>query len=159
MLGWRYKDTDPSKFVGWGYQNPTNLFTLTLNTVAKTGFGTPVFFPWKHHERILCPDEFPPMRIKLADDLKLRPKEWSILPYIYIYILLTTIIDYYSSRMINWNTEQYLDKDNLILTRYLLHFFFLSSFSFSLSLFKFSSTKKNHIYNLYCISYTLSFRR
>ena len=30
--------------------------------------------PWKHRERILCPDEFPRMRIKLADDLKLRPR-------------------------------------------------------------------------------------
>ena len=45
MLGWRYKDTDLSKFVGWGYQNPINSATLTLNTVAWTGFGTLVFFP------------------------------------------------------------------------------------------------------------------
>ena len=40
------------------------------------------FFPWKHHEKILCPDEFPRMRFKLADDLKLRPREWSILRYL-----------------------------------------------------------------------------
>ena len=31
----------------------------------------PYFFPWKHHEKILCPDEFPQMLFKLADDLKL----------------------------------------------------------------------------------------
>ena len=82
MLGWGYKDTDPSKFVGWGYQDPINSVTLTVNTVAWTGFGNSVFFPWKHHERILWPDEFPRMRIKLADDLKLRPGEWSILRYL-----------------------------------------------------------------------------
>ena len=35
--------------------------------------------------------------------------------------------------------------------------FFISSFSFLLSLFKLSCTKKHHIYNLYCILYTLSF--
>ena len=34
MLGRRYKDTDQSKFVGWGYQNPINSVTLTVNTAA-----------------------------------------------------------------------------------------------------------------------------
>ena len=32
------------------------------------------FFPWKHHEMILWPDEFP-------DDLKLRLRGWSIPRY------------------------------------------------------------------------------
>ena len=40
------------------------------------------FFPWKHHEKILCPDEFPRMCFKLADGLKLRPRKWSILRYL-----------------------------------------------------------------------------
>ena len=39
----------------------------------------------------------------------------------------------------------------------LFYTFFISSFSFLLSLFKLSFTKKNHVYNLYRISYTLSF--
>ena len=80
MLGWRYKDTDPSKFIGWGYQNPINSVTLIISTVTWTGFGTHVFFSSKHHERILCPDEFPRMRIRLTDNL--RPREWSILRYL-----------------------------------------------------------------------------
>ena len=42
----------------------------------------------------------------------------------------------------------------LILSRFCT--FFISSFSFLLSLFKFSSTKKPHVYNLFHISYTLS---
>ena len=37
--------------------------------------GTPVVFSWKHYERILCPEEFPPMRFKLAEELKLRARE------------------------------------------------------------------------------------
>ena len=82
MLGWRYKDTDPSKFVGWGYQNPLNSVPLTVNTVAQNGFGTPLFFSWKHNERVLCPDEFLQMRFKLADDLKLRLRQRSILRYL-----------------------------------------------------------------------------
>ena len=40
------------------------------------------FFPWKYHEKILCPDEFSRMCFKLADELKLRPREWSILRYL-----------------------------------------------------------------------------
>ena len=39
------------------------------------------YFPRKHHERILWPDEFPRMRINLVDDLKLRPRERLILRY------------------------------------------------------------------------------
>ena len=42
----------------------------------------------------------------------------------------------------------------LILSRYCT--FFISSFSFLLSLFKLSCTKKPHVYNLCHISYTLS---
>ena len=38
----------------------------------------------------------------------------------------------------------------------LLYIFFISSFSFALSLFKPLRTKKHRVYNLYCISYTLS---
>ena len=39
----------------------------------------------------------------------------------------------------------------------LFYIFFISSFSFLLSLFKFSCTMKHHTYNLYRISHTLSF--
>ena len=39
----------------------------------------------------------------------------------------------------------------------LFYIFFISSFSFLLSLFKLSCTKKHHVYNLYRISYSLSF--
>ena len=44
----------------------------------------PLFFPWKHYERTLCPDEFLRMHFKLADDLTLRPREWSILRYLWL---------------------------------------------------------------------------
>ena len=39
----------------------------------------------------------------------------------------------------------------------LLYIFFISSFSFLLSIFKLLCTKKHNVYNLYCISTTLSF--
>ena len=54
---------------------PLGLLSLTAHLVAQTGFETLVAFSWKYHERILCPDKFPQMCIKLADDLKLRPRE------------------------------------------------------------------------------------
>ena len=56
--------------------------------------------------------------------------------------------------MITLNTQQYLHKDFLILSRYFT-FFYLIIF-FLLSFFKLSCTKKHHVCNLYRISYTLS---
>ena len=38
MFGWRYKDTDQSKFVRWGYQNPINSVTLTIPGNTVKGF-------------------------------------------------------------------------------------------------------------------------
>ena len=77
-----------------------------------------------------------------------------LMVYIYIYIYIY-IIDCYSSRMITWNTQQYLKE--IFQLFLVIFYFFLSSFSFLLSIFKLSSTKKHHIYNLYRISYTLNF--
>ena len=34
MLGGHYKDTDASKLVGWGYQNPINSVHLTFHKLA-----------------------------------------------------------------------------------------------------------------------------
>ena len=41
---------------------------------------------------------------------------------VYIYIFIYIIIDYYSSRMITWNTQQYLKEDLLILSCYFLFY-------------------------------------
>ena len=65
------------------------------------------------------------------------------------------IIHYHFSRMISLNTHQH-PKEELLTLFVILHFF-ISSFSFSLSLLKLSCTKKNHVYNLHRMSYTLSF--
>ena len=62
---------------------------------------------------------------------------------------------YYFSIMITRNKQQRLKEDPLILSR---HFtFFLSLFSFLLSLFKLSCTTKHCVFNIYCISYTSRF--
>ena len=65
------------------------------------------------------------------------------------------IIDYHFSRMITLNTHQHPKEEILILFRYFTCF--ISSFSFLLSILKLSGTKKNHVYNLYRMSYTLRF--
>ena len=56
--------------------------------------------------------------------------------------------------MITLSTQHNLKDRLLILCRYSA--FFISLFSFLLSPFKLSCTKKNHVYNLYRILYTLS---
>ena len=66
------------------------------------------------------------------------------------------IIDCYFSRMITLNAQHL--KENILILLFNLHFF-ISSFSFVLSLFKLSCSKKPHVYNLYRILYTLSFVR
>ena len=53
------------------------------------------------------------------------------------------------------NTQQHLEEDLSILSSYFM--FFISSFSFLLSLFKLSCAKKHDVDNLYRISYTCSF--
>ena len=65
------------------------------------------------------------------------------------------LIDYYFSRIISLNAQRHLKEDLLIISRYFK--FFSSSFSLLLSLFQLSFLKKHHVYNLYWISYTLSF--
>ena len=64
------------------------------------------------------------------------------------------IVDYLFAMMINWNTQQPLKEDLLILFCY---FTLFSSFCLLLSLFKLSCTKNNHACNLYRMSYTFSF--
>ena len=59
------------------------------------------------------------------------------------------------SRMLALNTQQHLKEELLILSRFFT--FFTSLFSFLLPLFKLSCKKKHQVYNLYCISYTLTF--
>ena len=65
------------------------------------------------------------------------------------------ISNYHFSRMITLNTHQHPKEEILILFRYFTCF--ISSFSFLLSILKLSYTKKNHVYNLYRMSYTLRF--
>ena len=65
------------------------------------------------------------------------------------------LVDYYFSRIISLNAQRHLKEDLLIISRYFK--FFSSSFSLLLSLFKLSFLKKHRVYNLYWISYTLSF--
>ena len=71
---------------------------------------------------------------------------------LYIYILLTAIFQ----EMLTLNAQQQLVEDLLILSGYFP--FFISSLYLLLSLSKFSCRKKHHVYNLYPILNTLSFR-
>ena len=70
-------------------------------------------------------------------------------------LIFFCLIDYYFSRIISLNAQRHLKEDLLIISRYFK--FFSSSFSLLLSLFQLSFLKKHHVYNLYWISYTLSF--
>ena len=70
-------------------------------------------------------------------------------------LMVYIIIDYYTSKMITWDTQEHLKENLSIIFQYVTFFFLLSSFL--LPLFKLSCTKEHHIYNLYRISYTLGF--
>ena len=58
--------------------------------------------------------------------------------------------------MIALNTEQHLKEDLLILSRY-FYFFYLIVFFLFIYFQTLIHKKKHHVYDLYCISYILSF--
>ena len=68
-----------------------------------------------------------------------------------LYASLTTIFQHYNFKYIKTSRRR---SSNYFFLFYIL---FISLFPFSLTLFKLSCAKKHHVYNLYRISYTLSF--